>query len=134
MLEAEKTKHGVLLAEETLSKHNSRSNDSLEYAAYLCATRHVEREMRTFYLQGKWRVWRFRIFCKRRSSEHRLLDRIARHYGEGCKIHNGNWSRNTQMKGCTPTPNMGMKRLLSQRFRVVEVDEFKTCNSCMGSL
>ncbi len=41
------------------------------------------------------------------------------------------------MKGCDPTPNIGLKRLITKRFRVKEVDEFrtsKTCNSCMGEL
>ena len=49
----------------------------------------------------------------------------------------GNWSRKTQMRGYQPTPNAHLKNLLSKRFKVVEVDEFrtpKTCNSCMGTL
>ena len=41
------------------------------------------------------------------------------------------------MKGCQPTPNAILKSLLSKRFKVTEVDEFRTskiCNSCMGTL
>ena len=41
------------------------------------------------------------------------------------------------MKGCTPSPVMGMKKLLSKRFMVKDVDEFrtsKTCNRCEGEL
>ncbi len=41
------------------------------------------------------------------------------------------------MKGCSPSPVIGMRKILAKRFRVKEVDEFKTskiCNACSGEL
>ena len=38
----------------------------------------------------------------------------------------GNWSRDTQMKGCIPAPNIGFKKLLLKRFEILEVNEQNT--------
>ena len=49
----------------------------------------------------------------------------------------GNWSRRDQMKGSQPSPTIGLHKVLSTRFRVVEVDEYRTskvCNLCKRDL
>jgi len=41
------------------------------------------------------------------------------------------------MKGCDPSQVVGIKKLTSKRFRVIEVDEYKTlvtCNVCTERL
>ena len=38
----------------------------------------------------------------------------------------GNWSRDTQMKGCISAPNIGFKKLLQKRFEILEVNEYNT--------
>jgi hypothetical protein len=42
----------------------------------------------------------------------------------------GDWSVNIsiQMKGCIPTPNKGITKLLMKRFEVVSIDEYKQAN------
>ena len=63
------------------------------------------------------------ILCKKKSSEDRMLNRISDTYGRDCTIlrESGN-----QLKGCLSTLNEGMRRLISKRFRVIDVDEYKT--------
>ena len=58
------------------------------------------------------------MFCRRKSKESRLLDRIALRYGEDCVIYYGDWSRTDQMKGCDPAPAKGMRDLVGKRFAV----------------
>jgi len=38
----------------------------------------------------------------------------------------GNHSRTQMMKGCTPCPGIGLKRMLSKYFKILEVDEYCT--------
>ena len=108
------------------------------YADYLSSRSKSSRQLAEFYEQEKWRGWRFRIFCARKSSEDRMLNRISDTYGRDCTIYYGNWSSSGhQIKGCLPTPNEGTRRLISKRFNVIEVDEYKTskvCNLCKKEL
>ena len=137
VLESEKKKAGIDKLESSLSQFFGKSNVASEYEEYLVARATVENKLTRFYGKEKWRGFKFRIFCYRRSSEHMLLNRIALKYGGRCVVKFGNWSRRSQMKGCQPTPNLHLKKLISRRFRVDEVDEFRTskiCNLCMGSL
>ena len=79
----------------------------------------------------------FRIRSSRNSSEACFLNRVKATYGLDCVIYYGNWSRKDQMKGCEPSPIVGLKKALRKRFSVIEVDEFRTsrtCNACMGEL
>ena len=43
--------------------------------------------------------------------------------GKKLVILHGDYSRTTQMKGCIPTPNIGIKKLLMTRFEIVDVNE-----------
>lgn len=134
VLSEEKEKKGIKELETHLSMFEGRSNDPLKYEEYLKARVHGGGETDGKFLWAKEVAsLQFRMYCNRKSSEQRLLNRIA----EDCEIMYGNWSRKTQMKGCQPTPNATLKSMLSKRFRVTTVDEFRTsitCNSCMGTL
>ncbi len=55
-------------------------------------------------------------------------------YGKDCVLHNGDWSRKDQMKGCDPSLGVGMKKVLQKKFDVTEVDEFKTSKTCRSAL
>ncbi len=77
---------------------------------------------RDFYRRG----WRFRLFCNRKSSKDNFLNRVEIKYGKDCVLYYGDWSRKDQMPGCSPSPTVGIRKLLSKRFAVIEVDEFRT--------
>jgi hypothetical protein len=48
----------------------------------------------------------------------------------------GDWSQNisTQMKGCIPSLNQGLSKLLKKRFEVVEVQEYNTSRMYRGEV
>lgn len=105
VLSEEKDKNRVYELETYLSQFEGKSNDPTKYEEYLKARVEVGKHLGDFYRQQRWRGFKFRMYCHRKSSEQRLLNRIADKYGDDCEIKFGNWSRKTQMKGCQPTPN-----------------------------
>ncbi len=134
VLQREKSKEAsVLEAESLLSSCFSRSNDASQYKRYLSECASCEKVMNDFYGKEKWRGWKFRIYCKTRSSRDKLMNKMEKTYGKDCTIHYGDLSRRSQMKGCDPTPNGSLKEAIAKRFEVKDVDEFrtsKTCNAC----
>lgn len=137
VLQKEKRAAGIEEMDAKLSLHSRYTNDHAEFSAYLYALREHDENTREFYSQDRWRGWRFRIYCNRKKSEDLFLAKTARTYGASCCIHYGDWSRRDQMKGCDPSPTVGLRKLISRRFEVREVDEFrtsKTCNLCMKPL
>ena len=76
----------------------------------------------------------FRRFIRTKQSEVKLLNVIENTYlskeeikqGKKIVILHGDYSRTTQMKGCIPTPNISMKKLLLSKFDIVEINEFNT--------
>ncbi len=139
ILSLEKKRAGVDALETKLSlcPNGSRTNDHEGFLTYLKEKREFDRKAGEFYRQEKWRSWRFRIFVNRKKSEDGFLNRIESTYGKDATIYYGDWSRKDQMKGCDPSPTVGLRKLLKKSSRVVEVDEFRTskmCNGCMGEL
>ena len=110
-------------AETKLSKLSHRTCDFLQYADYLKVKAEIDALTRDFYLQKKWRGWKFRIFAR---SEDKMLNRVEEKFGSDYVIFYRDWSRNEQMKGCDLSPVVEMKKAISKKFRVVNVDEYKT--------
>lgn len=92
VLEMEKKKCGITDLEDSLSALLSRSNDPVCYRDYLLAAVSAEGRLNAFYRQEKWRGWKFRMFCLKKSSLDKLLDRISDAYGRDCCIYYGDWS------------------------------------------
>ena len=74
-----------------------------------------------------------------RKSEDKFLNRIEETYGkkEDILLCYGNWSRTSQMKYIMPTKGVGLRRVISKKYDVVLIDEFKTsalCSKCNKEL
>jgi len=87
-----------------------------------------------FYNNILFRKLAFRRYIKTKQSEVNLLNEIENKYlskdeqkqGKKLLIAHGNWGRDSQMKGCIPTPNIGIKKLLASRFDIIDVNEYNT--------
>ena len=137
VIEREKNKKGISQIEAKLSRLCFRTVNWETYKEYLLTKRDVDAETVPFYLQERWRAWKFRLYCKRRSSEDRLIEKLKKTFGPDCKLYYGDWSSKYQQRGCTPMPNKGLRLKLKKRFILQEVDEFRTskiCNGCLGEL
>ena len=103
------------------------------YHEYLITKREVDILTNPFYLQERWRAWKFRLYCKCRSSENRFFNRLEKTFGPDCKLYYGDWSSSFQQKGCTPVPNKGI-RLRSRRGLTHKFRTSKTYNGCLMEL
>ena len=128
IIEKEKKQNNIISIETILSNQNKRSLKSNEFINYLIRKKELSKGLETFYEQKLFRKLAFRRFVKTKSSEDQMLNEIEKKYGSNILIGLGNWSVNVskQMKGCMPTPNKGLVKLLKKRFDVVSIDEYKT--------
>ena len=67
----------MLQKEAELSKNSHRT----KYKEYLDARRLADERTSEFYQLMKWRNWKFRLLCKRKSSESHLMEKVKDTYG-----------------------------------------------------
>jgi hypothetical protein len=130
----EKKKNGIVEKEKKSPNYNSRTLNQEKYKHFITNKTILNNEVKEFYQKPLFRKLAFRRFIRTKQSEVKLLNEIENTYltkeeikqGKKIAILHGDYSRTTQMKGCIPTPNIGMKKLLLSRFVIVEVNEFNT--------
>lgn len=124
----ERTEKGIADKEALLSKHTNRTCDFEKCYAYLEEKSGMVKDLKDFYERPVFRKLAMRRFIRTQSAESKMLNEIEKKYGKDIVLGLGNWSNNVskQMKGCMPSPNKGIHKILSRRFDVVEVDEYKT--------
>ena len=59
-----------------------------------------------------------------------MLNKIEKTYSNDSIIIIGDWCIEKQMKNFISTPNIGLKRKLKERFKVYNIDEYRT--SCLN--
>ena len=134
ILEREKKICGINEKEQILSYVSRRTLNPNGISAYIRVKNGVMMETKEFYEHPTLRKMAFRRYVWTKKSEHSLLKRIESRYlspqeirdGRKVVIFHGDYSRTSQMRGCIPTPNIGIKRLLKSKFEIVDVDEFRT--------
>lgn len=117
-----------LIEEKPLSH---RTTDPELYQRFIEAKNNVSHKVKDFYQQVLFRKLSFRRYVRTLQSEARLVKTITDHYLEPddsrqILIFYGDHSRSEQMRGCVPCPNLGLKRLLSKHFKILEVNEYLT--------
>ena len=130
----EKKKNGIVEKEKKSPNYNSRTLNQEKYKHFITNKTILNNEVKEFYQKPLFRKLAFRRFIRTKQSEVKLLNEIENTYltkeeikqGKKIAILHGDYSRTTQMKGCIPTPNIGMKKLLLSRFDIVEINEFNT--------
>lgn len=124
----EKQDNGIIKLEAEMSGYNKRTLTSNKYIECLKQKHDNLEELQNFYENPLFRNIKLRRYCRTKSSEDRMLNEIEKQYGKDILIGLGDWSLKTshQMKGCIPTPNKGIVKILKKRFQVVGVDEFRT--------
>lgn len=127
IIKAEKKKNKSIMKKETeLSAFSKRTLNIDNYINFLTEKQKVDPILNNFYSNILFRKLRFRIYNNTKKSEDKMLNEIEEKYGSDIVIGLGNWSVSKQMRGCIPTPNKRLTKLLEKRFPVLSVDEFKT--------
>lgn len=139
IIENEKTRQKINEIENTLSLYNSKTVKLNRFKEYIKKKTIVNGLLKKFYYLKLWRKFKWRKWIATRKSEDLFLNRIESTFGkkEDLLICYGNWSRRKQMKYMMPTKGIGLRRIISKRFNVVLVDEYKTsalCSRCNSKL
>ncbi len=95
----------------------------------------VNKKLKDFYEKDFIVKMKFRSYINKLRSEAKLVNNIKRLFMKGGKevlLVYGDWSRQTQMRGCISTPCIGLKRMLAENFKIKNINEFRT--SCLDRI
>ena len=86
--------------------------------------------MYKLYQNTKFRQYKWYAFINKKRTEDNMLNKIEKTYTKDSIIIIGDWSIGKQMKNFISTPNLLLKRKLQERFKVYDIDEYRT--SCLN--
>ena len=121
---------GINTFENTLSDFNSKSCVVEDFKKYINKKLEVNEKVRELYNYNKFRQYKWYSFINKKRAEDNLLNKIEKEYSKEHIIIIGDWSIGKQMSNFISTPNITLKRKLKERFKVYNIDEFRT--SCLN--
>jgi hypothetical protein len=114
-----------------MSIYSKKSSFSETFGKYLKERQGVSKKLKELYHSKPQQRMKFRSFCSKKSSVDRLINSISSTFGENITLVIGNWGRNPNLKYTSPTPGVGLRRLLKKKFpNTYIVDEFRTSSVC----
>jgi hypothetical protein len=122
-------KQAGILAIESQLKDSGKSCQLIQLENHLKVKSQVQDQLLRLYSDPIFKRYRWYAYLNTIRSEAKLLDRIATTYGQDAKIIIGDWQEHQALKHFMSTPGIGLKKLLSQKFEVFEIDEHRT--SCL---
>jgi hypothetical protein len=122
----------IIEFETKLSKVCGKTVNYNNFKEYIKVKHEINEKVKPFYTKDLYRKLNWRTKTYRQRSEDKFLNKIEETYGkkEDITIAFGDWSRSTQMKGCTSTIGVGLKKLISKKFDVLLLDEYNTSKKC----
>jgi len=119
--------------EKLISQTNCKSSFVESFSKYVSIKNDAnDKELLKHYSIETYRKYKWKTHIHKQQSEAKLVNRIKEKYEKEKKvcIAYGNWSPVKQMPNNYPTPNIGIRKMLSKHFKVVLVDEYKTSKLC----
>ena len=130
-LNAYKSDLGITTIENTLTTFNSRSCLVEDFKKYIKQKLKVNDKVVDLYNNNnKFRQYKWYSFINKKRTEDNLLNKIEKEYSKEHIIIIGDWSIGKQMSNFISTPNLTLKRKLKERFKVFNIDEYRT--SCLN--
>jgi hypothetical protein len=120
----------ISLKENELSAFNSKSCDLTKYKAFIIKKISTNEVLYKLYQNNKFRQYKWYAFINKKRTEDNMLNKIEKTYSKDSIIIIGDWSIGKQMKNFISTPNLSLKRKLRERFKVYDIDEYRT--SCLN--
>jgi hypothetical protein len=125
-----KTELGIKKEEEYLSNFNSKTININNFKDYIMNKLKVNNKVMKYYFDNRFRQIKWYSYINKKRTEDKLLNEIENTYSKDHMIIIGDWSIGKQMSNFISTPNLRLKRKLRERFKVYNIDEFKT--SCIN--
>jgi hypothetical protein len=116
--------------EKELSSYNSKSCNINKYREFITKKINTNEVLYKLYQNNKFRQYRWYAFINKKRTEDNMLNKIEKTYTKDSIIIIGDWSIGKQMKNFISTPNLSLKRKLQERFKVYDIDEYRT--SCLN--
>ena len=116
--------------ENELSAYNSKSCNINKYREFITKKINTNKVLYKLYQNNKFRQYKWYAFINKKRTEDNMLNKIEKTYTKDSIIIIGDWSIGKQMKNFISTPNLSLKRKLQERFKVYNIDEYRT--SCLN--
>ena len=116
--------------ENELSSYNSKSCNINKYREFITKKINTNEVLYKLYQNNKFRQYKWYAFINKKRTEDNMLNKIEKTYTKDSIIIIGDWSIGKQMKNFISTPNLSLKRKLQERFKVYDIDEYRT--SCLN--
>jgi hypothetical protein len=126
-----KNKKDINIAEieKTLTSFNSKTCDVNKFRDYMAKKISVNEELYPKYENTIFRQYKWYGHINKKRADNQMLRKIEKEYSKDHIIIMGDWSITKQMKHFISTPNISIKRKLNERFKVYDIDEYRT--SCL---
>ena len=121
-----KDKNGITKIENELTNYSSKTCCIKKYEEYIIKKVEVSEKINNKYRETKFRQYKWYSYINRKRTEDKMLNEIENKYGKESIIIIGDWSISKQMRNFISTPNLSIKRKLKERFRVFDIDEYRT--------
>jgi len=125
-----KKKEGIFELEKKLQETNSKDICMEKFLDYLKKKKEIHEELEKFYTNIQFRKLKWKRKKKTQESESNFFKKIRKTFGKDCLLCIGNWTSSQQARGVYPSPVIGLRKKLCQRFKVVGVPEFYTTKTC----
>ena len=116
--------------ENELSSFNSKSCNIDNFNEFITKKISTNEVLYKLYQNNKFRQYKWYAFINKKRTEDNMLNKIEKTYTKDSIIIIGDWSIGKQMKNFISTPNLSLKRKLQERFKVYDIDEYRT--SCLN--
>jgi len=130
LLKHHKDKVGITEIENTLKNFNSKSCSIEKFQAYITAKNKANETLVPLYQDKKFRKYKWYSYINKKRTEDRMVNKVIKKYSKDHIIIIGDWSIGKQMRNFISTPNLTLKRKLQEKFKVYNIDEFRTSCLC----
>lgn len=119
----------VIEIESELSGYNSKSCSYEQFKEYVKKKNAINVKLFKFYEEDFFRKLNWFGYINTQRSEDNLLNLIEETFGKDIIIIYGDWNQSGKIKYMS-TPGISLKRKISERFKIYNIDEFRT--SCLN--
>ena len=130
LLKNYKDKTDITEIEKRLDTFNSKSCNMDKFKEYIGKKLEVNQVVVPLYKDLHFRKYKWYAYINKKRSEDNMLNMIEKKYSKDHTIIIGDWSTGKQMRHFISTPNLSLKRKLKERFKVYNIDEYRT--SCIS--
>ena len=130
LLKHYKDKIGITEIENTLKNFNSKSCSIVKFQEYIIAKIKANEKLVPLYQDIKFRRYKWYGYINKKRAEDVMVNKVINKYSKDHIIIIRDWSIGKQMRNFISTPNLTLKRKLQEKFKVYNIDEFRT--SCLS--